>query len=248
MSFRAKDLGFAYGLQQVSFELPRTGFTAIAGPNGAGKSTLVGILAGLRTPYRGSCQYAGREVTAWPRRDFAREVAFLPQALRLEFPFSAEEVAFMGRAPYAKGWYASKQDREAVDRAMRLTDALEFRDRDIRSLSGGERQRVMLAAALAQEPRALLLDEPATFLDLKHQLAIYRLLAELGKEILVVAVTHDLNLALQFSQHILVLDRGSLAAQGKPEEILVPALLKRVFEVDARLYTGDHGSYMRFDA
>jgi iron complex transport system ATP-binding protein len=248
MSFRATGLGFAYGLREVSFELPPAGFVAVAGPNGAGKSTLVGILAGLRSPYRGSCQFAGREITAWSRRDFARQVAFLPQALRLEFPFTAEEVAFMGRAPYARGWYASQQDRGAVDRAMRLTDALEFRHRDIRSLSGGERQRVMLAAALAQEPRALLLDEPATFLDLKHQLAIYRLLAELGKEILVVAVTHDLNLALQFSGHILVLDRGSLAAEGKPAEILGPDLLKRVFQVEARLYTGEQGSYMRFDA
>jgi iron complex transport system ATP-binding protein len=248
MTFLAKELGFAYGLHQVSFELPSHGFVAIVGPNGAGKSTLVGILAGLRVPYHGSCQYDGREVTDWPRRDFARNVAFLPQALRLEFPFTAEEVAFMGRAPYVRGWYASKQDRVAVEHAMQLTDAAEFRHRDIRSLSGGERQRVMLAAALAQEPRTLLLDEPATFLDLKHQLGIYRLLAELGRKILVVAVTHDLNLALQFSQHVLVLDRGSLAAQGKPDEILVPALLKSVFQVDAHLFTSGQGSWMRFDA
>jgi len=248
MSFQARDLGFAYGLHQVSFETPRNGFVAVVGPNGAGKSTLVGILAGLRVPYQGSCQYEGREVTAWPRREFARKVAFLPQALRLEFPFTAEEIAFMGRAPYVRGWYASDLDRSAVERAMKMTDAAEFRTRDIRSLSGGERQRVMLAAALAQEPRALLLDEPATFLDLKHQLGIYRLLAELGKEILVIAVTHDLNLALQFADHVLVLDRGSLAAQGKPAEILAPPLLKKVFQVDAHLYTGEKGSWMRFDA
>ena len=248
MTFRAKDLGFAYGLRQVSFELPSHGFVAVVGPNGAGKSTLVGILAGLRVPYLGSCFYDGREVTEWPRREFARKVAFLPQALRLEFPFTGEEVAFMGRAPYVRGWYASQQDRVAVERAMEMTDAIEFRHRDIRSLSGGERQRVMLAAALAQEPRALLLDEPATFLDLKHQLGIYRLLAQLGRDILVIAVTHDLNLALQFSQHVLVLDRGSLAAQGKPDEILVPALLKSVFQVDAHLHTSEQGSWMRFDA
>jgi iron complex transport system ATP-binding protein len=248
MTFRAKELGFAYGLHKVTFELPPNGFVAVVGPNGAGKSTLVGILAGLRAPYHGCCEYDGREVTQWSRREFARKVAFLPQALRLEFPFTGEEVAFMGRAPYVRGWYASPQDRVAVERALQLTDAVAFRHRDIRSLSGGERQRVMLAAALAQEPQALLLDEPATFLDLKHQLGIYRLLAELGKEILVVAVTHDLNLALQFAQHILVLDQGSLAAQGKPVEILAPSLLKSVFEVDAHLLTGEHGSWLRFDA
>lgn len=248
MTFRARELGFSYGLKKLSFDTPPNGFVAVVGPNGAGKSTLVGILAGLRGPYKGSCEYNGREVTAWPRREFAREVAFLPQSLRLEFPYSAEEVAFMGRAPYVRGWYASGQDRAAVERAMKLTDALDFRHRDVRSLSGGERQRVMLAAALAQEPRALLLDEPATFLDLKHQLGIYRLLAELGKEILVIAVTHDLNLALQFAQHILVLNEGSLSAQGAPSEVLTPALLKSVFQVHAHLHTGEGGSFMRFDA
>src|SRR4029077_11722466 len=100
MTFRAKELGFAYGLHRVSFELPPHGFVAVVGPNGAGKSTLVGILAGLRLPYQGSCRYEGREWPAWPRRECACRVAFLPQALRLEFPFTGEEVAFMGRAPY----------------------------------------------------------------------------------------------------------------------------------------------------
>lgn len=241
MSFRAKTLGFEYGLSDVSFDLPSLGFVAVAGPNGAGKSTLVGILAGLRGPYRGSCVYRDREVARWARREFAREVAFLPQSLRLEFPFSAEEVAFMGRAPYAHGWYATQEDRDAVERALRLTDSLEFRARDVRSLSGGERQRVMLASALAQEPQALLLDEPATFLDLRHQIGIYKLLSELGRRMLVVAVTHDLNLALRFATHVLVLDQGKLAAEGAPSEVLTPALLDRVFQVRVQMHSSGGG-------
>jgi iron complex transport system ATP-binding protein len=243
MSFRATGLGFAYGLSEVSFGLPELGFVAIAGPNGAGKSTLAGILAGLRVPYRGSCLYRGREVSEWPRREFAREIAFLPQTMRLEFPFRAEEVAFMGRAPFAKGWYASEEDRAAVEHAMEVTDTLEFRSRDIRSLSAGERQRVMLASALAQTPRVLILDEPSTFLDLKHQLAIYRLLRDLGSRMLVIAVTHDLNFALQFSTHALVLDRGRIAAEGAPAQVFDAPLLARVFEVNARV----NDAWIRFD-
>ena len=180
MSFRATHTAFAFGLHDVTFELSEPGLVAVAGPNGAGKSTLLGIMAGLRHPYLGSCEFDGTEVRRWRKRDFARRVAFLPQIVRLEFPFTAEQVVLMGRTPYGGGWYESPADHAAVARAMETADVLAFRDRDFRSLSGGERQRVILASALAQEPDALLLDEPTTFLDLKHQLSMYRLLAELA--------------------------------------------------------------------
>jgi len=238
MSFRATGVGFSYGLHDATFELPSTGFVTIAGPNGAGKSTLLGILAGLRHPYRGSCQYRGVEIRQWHRRDFARQVAFLPQSMRLEFPFTAEQVVFMGRTPYADGWFESPQDRAAVAQAMETTDTLPFRERDFRSLSGGEKQRVILASALAQEPQTLLLDEPATFLDLKHQLSLYRLLSELSKTMLIAAVTHDLNLALRFSDQVILIDQGRIAAQGRPNEALSPATIDRVFGVQAHLCEG----------
>jgi iron complex transport system ATP-binding protein len=238
VSFVISRLSFAYGLREATCELPKTGMVTVAGPNGAGKSTLLGIMAGLRQPYSGSCVYDRTEVRDWRRRDFARRVAFLPQTFRLEFPFTAEQVVFMGRTPYAGGWFESPQDHEAVARAMETTDTLEFRARDFRSLSGGERQRVVLASALAQQPETLLLDEPTTFLDLKHQLSMYRLLAGLGRSMLVVAVTHDLNLALQFSDRLVVLDRGRIAADGAPGEVLSPELIHRVFGVRAELVPG----------
>lgn len=206
MSFRAANLSFAYGLRGATFELPPSGFVTIAGPNGAGKSTLLGILAGLRHPYFGECQYRGIEIRRWRRRDFARQVAFLPQSMKLEFPFTAEQVVFMGRAPYADGWFESQQDHDAVARAMTTTDTTAFAARDFRSLSGGEKQRIILASALAQEPETLLLDEPTTFLDLKHQLAMYKLLSALAKKMLIVAVTHDLNLAAQMHRQIRIVD------------------------------------------
>ncbi len=238
MSFRAKALSFSYGLHAANFELPPSGFVTIAGPNGAGKSTLLGILAGLRHPYIGECKYKDVEVRRWRRREFAKQVAFLPQSMKLEFPFTAQEVVFMGRAPYADGWFESQQDHEAVARAMATTDTAAFAYRDFRSLSGGEKQRVVLASALAQEPETLLLDEPTTFLDLKHQLAMYKLLASLAKRMLVVAVTHDLNFALRFSDLVIVMEAGRIAAQGPPQEALAPALIDRVFGVHAELRDG----------
>jgi iron complex transport system ATP-binding protein len=238
MSFRAASVGFAYGLDDVTFTLPPRGFVAVAGPNGAGKSTLLGILAGLREPYRGSCAYRDKEVSAWNRRDFARRVAFLPQSSRIEFPFTAQEVVFMGRTPYAHGWLESPEDHAAVQHAMQVTETVDFGSRDFRTLSGGERQRVLLASALAQQPETLLLDEPATFLDLKHQLAMYRLLSDLAANVLIVAVTHDLNLALQFSNRMLLLDRGRLAGDGATRDILIPERIHQVFGVRARLHPG----------
>jgi iron complex transport system ATP-binding protein len=239
MSYRVERAGFAYGLHEASFELNGPGLVAIAGPNGAGKSTLVGIMAGLRHPYSGSCMYRDREVHRWPRRDFARRVAFLPQMLRFEFPFTAEQVVLMGRTPYGGGWFESPADFEVVQQAMAITDTLPFRARDFRSLSGGERQRVVLASALAQKPQTLLLDEPTTFLDLKHQISMYRILADLASQgMLVIAVTHDLNLALQFADRALVLDHGRLTAEGAPADVFTPRLIREVFEVDATLHSG----------
>jgi len=239
VSFRVAHAAFAYGLRDATFELSQPGLVAVAGPNGAGKSTLLGIMAGLRSPYLGSCMYGGTEVRRWRKRDFARRVAFLPQIVRLEFPFTAEQVVLMGRTPYGGGWYESPADHSAVEAAMETADVLAFRARDFRSLSGGERQRVILASALAQEPDALLLDEPTTFLDLKHQLSMYRLLAELGRRgMLVVSVTHDLNLALQFADRVLVLDQGRMAGDGAPAEVLNPELIDRVFGVHAEVSGG----------
>ncbi len=248
MSFVARQLGFAYGLHEASFEFPRNGLITIAGPNGAGKSTLLGILAGLRSPYLGSCIYGGKEVRQWPKRDFARRVAFLPQSVRLQFPFTADEVVLMGRTPYARGWFQTDEDRSAAEEAMTITDTLAFRGRDFRSLSGGEAQRVILASALTQRPEALLLDEPATHLDLRHQLSLYRLLTDLARSLLVVAVTHDLNLALRFSNRVMVLEDGRVAGDGTAEEVLNPALIARVFGVQATLHGGLHGGWMSYEA
>ena len=241
MIFRLAQAGMRYGdatvLSDVSAEFTRPEFVAILGPNGAGKSTLLGILAGLKRGSHGQCEYRDRPLAQWPRRHFAREVSFLPQNVQINFPFSAEEIVLMGRTPHGRGWQESPADLAAAQHAMELTDSTNYRRREFVSLSGGERQRVILAAALAQTPRVLLLDEPSAFLDLSHQVALYRLLARLPREenMLVIAVTHDLNLASAHADRVLVLNHGKLVANGTPSEVLHQACLKDVFEVDVAI-------------
>lgn len=221
-------------LEEVCLEFARPELVTLIGPNGAGKSTLLGIMAGLRRGFEGRCLLDGRPVLDWRRREFARKVAYVPQTLRFDFPFTAEQVVLMGRTPYAGGFFDSDEDWQAAREAMQATDTLGLAGRDFRSLSGGERQRVMLAAALAQKPRALLLDEPAAFLDLHHQLMVYALLRDLARTgLLVVAVTHDVNLAASYSDRVIALRAGRVVADAAPCEALSAERIREVFGVNA---------------
>jgi iron complex transport system ATP-binding protein len=246
VSYDLDSVGMRYGTAEVLAGIIATfqpgELAAIVGPNGAGKSTLIGIMAGLRHGYSGRCSYRSRDIRAWNRRAFARHVSFVPQSLKIDFPFTAEQVVTMGRTPYGGGLFETDEDREAVEQAMGTTDTLAFRTRDFRSLSGGERQRVIIASALAQSPETLLLDEPTTFLDLKHQVETYRLLRNLARGgMLAIAITHDLNLALTYADRALMLHQGRLVADGAPHDILTADRIQEVFGVTAYLRNGtDH--------
>jgi iron complex transport system ATP-binding protein len=229
-------------LRGVTVDLSPPKLTAIVGPNGAGKSTLLGILGGLREGYLGECRFDGREVKHWNRREFARRVSVVPQTVRIEFPFTAGQVVMMGRAPHSTGLFETEPDHAAVRDAMELTDSAPFRNRDFRSLSGGEQQRVILAAALAQAPDALLLDEPTTFLDLQHQIGLYKILRQLcSRGVLVIAVTHDLNLAAAYCERIIILSRGELVADASPAEAFQPDRMRGVFGVNTAWLSAPDG-------
>jgi iron complex transport system ATP-binding protein len=207
---QVRDIGWRAGsvpvLDRISFDVAPGEFVAIMGRNGAGKSTLLDIIAGIRRPTSGSITLADRPLDAWTPQGRARVTAHLPQSLRADLAMRAEDLVLMGRYAHAAGWFESESDREIAIESMRRCECLEFRHRTLGTLSGGERQRVFLAACLAQQPRVMLLDEPATFLDVEQQLQCFTLLredAEQGRASL--AVTHDVNLALTFCTRLVVL-------------------------------------------
>ena len=199
-------------VHDVSFEAATGEFIALVGRNGAGKSTVLDLIAGMRRPTAGTIWLDGRPLPTWTAHERARRIGHLPQVVRTELPFTAEQIVLMGRYPHADRWFASEADRRAATQAMEACDCLAFRDRRVSTLSGGERQRVLLAACLAQAPGLLLLDEPSTFLDVDQQLHCFSVLREQAASgRACIAVTHDLNLALSFCTRIIVLAGKTIA-------------------------------------
>jgi iron complex transport system ATP-binding protein len=199
-------------LDSVSFRAGEGEFLALLGMNGSGKSTLLDIISGFRRPETGLVTISGRSHEEWKRREMARQVSHLPQSIHADLPFTAEQLVGMGRYPHTDRWFESDEDHRHIRAAMERTSCWLQRHRSFGSLSGGERQRVLVAACLAQNAAALLLDEPSTFLDIEQQLHCFSVLrdeAQAGK--LCIAATHDLNLALTYCTRMLVLANGVIA-------------------------------------
>ncbi len=221
-------------LHEISFEIASGEMVGIIGPNGAGKSTLLKVMANILPPADGSVQVNGRPLEDIPRKMLARQVGYLAQSFQTAFDFTAWEIVRMGRFPYVGALAReSTADREIIAQVMHETGVWELRHRRFSELSGGERQRVVLASALGQQPDVLLLDEPTAALDLKHQARFYDLLRRLQeeKELTMVTVTHDINLAARFCQRLMVMKTGAVVADDTPEKIVTPPLMTAVYEV-----------------
>ncbi|HEU5040748.1 MAG TPA: ABC transporter ATP-binding protein [Gemmatimonadales bacterium] len=218
-------------LDRVSCGVAAAELVAVVGPNGSGKTTLVRALTGLLPVAAGAVMVDGRPVAAWERRDFARVVGVVPQREELVFPLSVAETVLLGR--YARlGPLAAPgtADRAAVRDALRRCDVEAFAERPVDSLSGGEWQRVRIARALAQEPRALVLDEPTASLDVRHEMELFELIRQLVEAGLAgLVITHHLNLAARFADRIVLLSDGLVAATGTPQEVLTADRLAGVF-------------------
>lgn len=222
-------------LDDFSFAVEEGEMTAIIGPNGSGKTTLLKIINGLLFPAEGSLTIDGRDTSNWSRRELARAVAVVPQENLSIFPFYTEEIVLMGRFPHLRTYsFEDKKDYSTARKAMEKTDILSLATRRYDELSAGERQRVLIARALAQEPKILLLDESTAFLDLAHQVQFLALLRQLNKEqkLTVIFVTHDINLAAQNADRIILLYCGKNYAIGSPAEVITAKNIKEVYDVD----------------
>ncbi len=227
---------FSYGPQPVLWELDlrlaRGEMAALVGPNGSGKTTLLRLASGTLSPQVGGVYLDGVHLGSLSARQTARRVAVVPQETRVPYAFTAWEMVMLGRTPYLdpiRGERAA--DRQAVERAMRLTRTLPLAQRCFSELSGGERQRVVLARALAQEPDLLLLDEPTANLDIAHQASMLELVRDLNRQegMTVLAAIHDLNLAALFFDRIIVIRQGRIVADGRPADVLQAPIIEGVF-------------------
>ncbi|MFM9877230.1 MAG: ABC transporter ATP-binding protein [Rhodoglobus sp.] len=225
--------GGALLIDGVSIEAPAGALTALVGPNGAGKSTLLRALAAVQRPATGAVDFDGTDLLGMPRRQRARLAALVEQDSATDLAMPVAAVVALGRLPHQSLWAAEGAD-PVVSAALESVGMTDFAARDFGTLSGGERQRVMLARALAQEPRLLLLDEPTNHLDIGAQLTVLALLQSLsGEGMTVVAALHDLGLAATYSDHVIVLRAGRVVAAGATVDTLTPALIREVYGVEA---------------
>ena len=225
----------------LTFDVEAGEILGIVGPNGSGKTSLLKLLAKVLRPHDGAMALFGRDLDRLPQLEVARTVAFVPQESPQVFAFTVLETVLMGRFPHHHGaaWSAgfgweSAEDLSIAEQALQYTDLTRLAGRSVTDLSGGERQRCMIARALAQEPHVLLLDEPTAFLDLQHQMEVCAIVRRLKEErgLTVVLVSHDLNLASQYCDRILMLKAGSLFRLGTVHDVIDRDVLKAVYGCD----------------
>ena len=224
-------------INRLEFTVLQGEIIGVIGPNGSGKSSLLKLLAKLVRPQEGTIHLYGAELGTLSRESIARQVAYMPQDLSYDFPFSVLDMVLMGRFPYRRGglWnlvgWERQEDLAVAEDAMAQTDVIHLANRMIDTLSAGERQRVLLARALAQVPRVLMLDEPTAHLDLNHQLDVCRILKRIHTQLqmTVLLVSHDINLASQYCDRILVMKEGAVVCFGPPQEVIHRRVLTEVY-------------------
>jgi iron complex transport system ATP-binding protein len=239
-------VGFAYRerpvIREVSLEIFRGERFGLLGPTGSGKSTLIRLLSRVLRPTQGRIVLDGGDLSECSAPALARRVAVVPQETALDFPFSVLEVVLMGRAPHLGGFgLEGDRDLQAAERAMAQTGIADLAGRFFHELSGGEKQRVVIARALAQEPEVLLLDEPTTFLDIRHVVDIFELLTRLSakRSLTLVIVLHDLNLAALYLTRLAFLKAGRVVACGAPDAVLDYRTIREVYETDVYVHRND---------
>jgi iron complex transport system ATP-binding protein len=231
-----KNLKHAYGrvpvLKNISFSIIQTDFFIIIGPNGSGKTTLLKIIAGIEPLQNGVVDIMGHPLSEYSIKSLSKTIAFVPQVFPLDFPYSIREMVLMGRYPH-QGILGmeNQKDMDIAQEAMNITGIEDLADRKIDQVSGGERQRAVIARAICQEPKIILLDEPTASLDLAHQIRIMDLMEHLKKVkgISVVMVSHDVNLAAMYADKLMILKDGHITGAGRPDAVLKYDILEKAY-------------------
>ena len=245
--FTVKNLSFAYGkhqvLQGLDFSLREGKITTLIGANGCGKSTLFNLMTKNLKPDQGEIQFRGQDIAHLRLKDFAKEVAIVHQYNTAPPDLTVEKLVGYGRTPYHTLGLSGdpQQDEEKIRWALEITHTVKHKDKPVAELSGGQKQRVWIAMALAQDTKVLFLDEPTTYLDVRYQLQILKLIQKLNREygITIVMVLHDINQSLYYSDEIVAMKGGKIIAQVVPECILTGELVKEVYDVDLTIQSVD---------
>ena len=231
-------------LYDIHIDIPKGRMVSIIGPNGCGKSTLLKTMSRMIQPKAGNVYIHGNDIRSFGRKELARQIAVLPQLHQAPGDVTVEDLVQMGRFPYRSMYRSfSADDARYVDKALYAVQMHTRKDELMQHLSGGEQQRVWLAVLLAQRSPILFLDEPATYLDIHHQLRMMKLLGHINEKLglTIVIVLHDMNQALQYTQYVIAMNEGRIVAAGQPQDVITPQLLCSVFHVQADIVTTKNG-------
>lgn len=225
-------------LKDITVKMEKSKFTCIIGPNGSGKSTFLKSLLKILEPEKNKIFILDKDISRYRYKDLAKRIASVPQNTVVDFNFSVMDIVLMGRSPHLNRFQVEGEiDFQIAQKSMEMTDTWHLKDRDINTLSGGERQRVIIARALSQQSEILVLDEPISNLDIQHQINLLNILKELSikEDITVVAVLHDLNFAIEYSDYLILMDEGRIVDQGSPEEVITHDNVKDVYDIDIHI-------------
>ena len=247
MKLRVKDIVFSYTstpiLKEVTMELSASEMLGIVGPNGAGKSTLIRCINRILKPEQGSVHLNGQEIREMGTIEIAKHLGYVPQSFTGVFPATVFDTVLVGRRPHI-GWRGSESDEEKIWAILEMMAIEDLAMRDFNELSGGQQQKVLIARALAQEAGTLLLDEPTSNLDIKHQIEVMELLKDLvmNKGLSAIMAVHDLNLASRYADRVIIMKDGGIFDAGSPSDVLTPENIRSAYDVDVEVVNSSRGN------